>query len=305
MPAGNAKIANIATMSSRTNNFDSIRAFAALMVIYGHSFPLSGAASPGILANSVQTLGLKIFFGISGYLVGMSWLKDPNLPRYLVRRSLRIFPGLALVVVLSVIFLGPLFSTLGLPRYFASKETWGYLLNLFLYISYSLPGVFTTNTYPIAVNGSLWSLPAEFAMYLIAPMLLAARRLPIMALASLAFGAAGVYASTYTHHSQIVVYNLDIWAWLGVAPYFIVGSFLALRGKRPDLQRGMAALAVLLLVGLPAAAQEFGLIFVLPYLIIALALADKPVFSNGARWGDLSYGLYIFGFPVEQVVSHF
>jgi peptidoglycan/LPS O-acetylase OafA/YrhL len=46
------------------------------------------------------------------------------------------------------------------------------LKNIALYINYYLPGLFESNVYPGAVNGSLWSLPAEFVMYLLVPILI-------------------------------------------------------------------------------------------------------------------------------------
>src|SRR5947208_1034364 len=97
----------IAELDSRENNFEQLRLFAAVLVVYGHSYALTGAQAPGFAANSVSTLGVKIFFCISGYLVAQSWIRDPSLPRYLTRRALRIFPALAVVVLVSTFLLGP------------------------------------------------------------------------------------------------------------------------------------------------------------------------------------------------------
>ena len=157
---------------SKNNNFDLLRLFGAALVVYGHSYPLTGAAAPGFAANPVGTIGVKIFFVVSGYLVAQSWVRDSHLVRFAVRRGLRIFPALTVVVLVSVFFLGPVFTSLPLDEYFPHPLTSAYLRNIVLYISYALPGVFEHNTYPAAVNGSLWSLPAEFAMYLLTPLIL-------------------------------------------------------------------------------------------------------------------------------------
>jgi Acyltransferase family len=114
---------------------------------------------------------------ISGYLVSESWLRDSRLPAFLMRRSLRIFPGLTVIVLLSVLVLGPLMSDLPLRAYFGDRQSISYLWNVVLYPVYVLPGVFVDNPYPLAVNGSLWSLPVEFAMYLLTPVLLSLPRL--------------------------------------------------------------------------------------------------------------------------------
>src|SRR5579871_1464824 len=93
---------------SRLNNFDHVRLFGALLVIYGHAYPLTGTVIPGFAANGVATIGVKIFFSISGYLVAQSWLRDPNIVRFFTRRALRIFPALIAVVLLSTFVLGPI-----------------------------------------------------------------------------------------------------------------------------------------------------------------------------------------------------
>jgi peptidoglycan/LPS O-acetylase OafA/YrhL len=66
----------------RINNFDQVRLFGAILVIYGHSYPLTGVTLPGFAANPVSTIGVKIFFSISGYLIAASWLRDPNILRF-------------------------------------------------------------------------------------------------------------------------------------------------------------------------------------------------------------------------------
>lgn len=88
---------------------------------------------------------------------------------YLKKRVLRIFPALIVVVLLTGGFflLGPLVTTLALTDYFKSNQTWTYLLTIFLYIHYHLPGVFANNPYPNSVNGSLWTLTWEFLMYIV------------------------------------------------------------------------------------------------------------------------------------------
>jgi peptidoglycan/LPS O-acetylase OafA/YrhL len=153
--------------------FDLVRLFGAILVIFGHSYPLTGVAGPGLAANGVATIGVKIFFVVSGYLIAQSWLRDPNLPRFLIRRCLRIFPALIVLIFVTTFIVGPLLSRLPASEYFTHPETYNYLQNILLYINYFLPGVFEKNIYPNAVNGSLWSLPAEFSMYILTPFLIA------------------------------------------------------------------------------------------------------------------------------------
>lgn len=138
------------------------------MVLYGHSFVLLGLREPLFMSwLPLGPLGVFIFFTISGYLVSESWDRDPHLLRFFQRRLLRILPGLAVCVLLTVGVLGPLLTTLPLADYFSNPHTLGYLRTIGLYITYYLPGVFDGNRYPNAVNGSLWSLPVEFLMYIV------------------------------------------------------------------------------------------------------------------------------------------
>jgi peptidoglycan/LPS O-acetylase OafA/YrhL len=89
----------------------------------------------------------------------------------LAKRALRIFPGLLVCTVLSVVVLGPWLTTLDMATYWRNEHTRGYFTNLVLYMTYHLPGVFAQNKLPHAVNGSLWSLPIEFLMYLLLALL--------------------------------------------------------------------------------------------------------------------------------------
>ncbi|MBD3842255.1 MAG: acyltransferase [Campylobacterales bacterium] len=151
--------------SKESNHFNFIRLFAAFLVFYGHATILWGNGAVGTVLN--HELGVFIFFAISGYLISMSWDKDPSIKRFFIRRALRIFPALIIVTLVCVFILGPIMTTWELKEYFTSQYIVLYLKNIFLYISYYLPGVFEHNPVPNAVNGSLWSLPVEFFMYIV------------------------------------------------------------------------------------------------------------------------------------------
>ena len=136
-------------MIHRSGGFDALRLVAAAMVIFGHSFPLTGHAdSPGLLANSVQTIGVKIFFVISGYLITRSWQSDPHFGTLLAqkippnharsdRHLLAHSPGRRSSAKQLPVF-----------DYFKHSGTTFYFWNVALYPIYDLPGVFTDNIYP-------------------------------------------------------------------------------------------------------------------------------------------------------------
>lgn len=298
------------TGDRRQNNFDFLRLFAAMLVIYGHAYFFTGFPVPVFAANSVSTVAVKVFFIISGYLVAQSWMNDPCLYRFLVRRSLRIFPALIVVVLCTTFVLGPVLTTVPLGAYFGNPATWNYLSNALLHVTYYLPGLFATNPHSAAVNGSLWTLPAEFAMYLITPLVLRSVGLISTAKAAFVFLAFCIaLTSLYLLHSlpqhnAIVIYSLEFWSWLGVAPYFVIGSAYAYCSAERILNVYVAFLGLLGLGVLDASglSSEGGLMLVLPYVTLSFGASSARALACLSRFGDMSYGVYLYGFVVQQTI---
>jgi peptidoglycan/LPS O-acetylase OafA/YrhL len=157
-----------------------LRLIAASLVIISHAYGLShpvGYYDEDKIFNS-QGIGwaaVNIFFIMSGYLIGKSVFKNPNVWRFCKNRALRIYPGLIFCTLVSVIFLGIVFRSGDFIHYAASVETLKFTLgnSTAILIQFFLPGVFVHNVYPGAVNGSLWSLPFELGCYAIVGGLLA------------------------------------------------------------------------------------------------------------------------------------
>ena len=95
----------------RENNFDVLRLGAATAVLLSHSFVVTGEAEPLIGHWPLGTLGVEVFFAISGFLIAMSWWRRPGLRSFFVRRGLRIMPALIVTVMVSAFLLGPLVTT--------------------------------------------------------------------------------------------------------------------------------------------------------------------------------------------------
>ncbi|WP_232443856.1 acyltransferase family protein [Burkholderia ubonensis] len=288
------------------DNFDAIRLVAALVVLYGHSFPLTGSTLPMQFGNEVATIAVKVFFVISGYLVIESWRRDPAVGRYLLRRALRIFPGLAVNILLCAFLLGPLVSTLSLDEYFGSPLLPRYLENIILRPASLLPGVFHTAPYPDAVNGSLWTLPIEFGMYIATPLLVmrsAGQKTRIL-IGCVALCAASLYLVRIAN-LEVTGHGRAILDALNVAPYFLLGAAWRIAAPQSafKLQVAMLALPVLMLIPGNGVAYDLGLFVTLPYAILTLSLARPAAFGWVRRFGDFSYGVYIYAFPVQQTVA--
>jgi len=289
------------------NNLDAVRFIAASLVLYGHSFVFLGLPEPLFLSwLPLGPLGVFVFFAISGYLVSESWERDPSVARFFARRALRIFPALIVCTVLSILVLGPLVTTLPLADYFANPHTRGYLQNIWLHIVYYLPGVFETNRVANAVNGSLWSLPVEFAMYIVVVVLgvLQANRWVVLAVA-VAWALASAMWALRTQQ-MLVVYNFDARQVFICGTYFLAGAVFYRFGLRRWFTLGntmVAALAMLCLERWVPLLQYASWVL-LPFVVLSFGLSHTPLLDRLTRRGDYSYGIYIYAFPIQQSVAY-
>ena len=273
------------------------------MVVVGHAFILTGAgAPPAAFGTPIDTLGVYLFFAISGYLIAGSWETVPRISRFFRHRILRIFPALIAVILITVFVIGPFASSLGATRYFRSGETWNYLQGLVLLAQYELPGVFTAASHArTAVNGSLWTLGVEFSCYLgvVVLGLLAPRRwrpLAFVVVAAVAVGGVAVNG----------LWTLDKGAFdaCRVVPFFALGSVLRLSvpSRLLDWRASIGLLGIWQAAALlwPTSALFVAWI-VVPYAVVAIGMGSAPVLRRAARFGDLSYGTYLWAFLVQQM----
>lgn len=286
----------------RDNNFDALRITAALCVIVGHSFILTGRpGGPTFAGVALEYLGVSIFFVISGYLITGSWERSRSIGQYVSSRALRIAPLLFLVILLSALLMGPLVSTLSPGAYFSDGGTWRYLVNLVLLPADGLPGVFGDVPYPGVVNGSVWTLRAEVICYLVVLLLgLLPRRAQLAG-----FALFGVGAVVLVLAGPVIVAGSNVSAAGGTWVYFAIGALVRLVVPREALRVPVAVgvLVVWLVAAwlLPSIAVPLAWI-ALPYVLLSFGLASTPVLRRAARFGDLSYGLYLWAFPVQQLV---
>jgi peptidoglycan/LPS O-acetylase OafA/YrhL len=226
------------------------------------------------------------------------------------KRVLRILPAYAVVVAVCALALGPLLSDFNRARYFDHTQTWDYFRNLmFVELHYSLPMVFATNPYPHVVNGSIWTLPIEVTMYvaLAALGLIGLMRRPVVtvlaiALAVLWFGwTADLRAAPPLYFDVLVAdYTVHLALW------FFLGSALWVWRDRIRY-RTDAAVALFALVwvteGTPAGLVLFHV--AIPYLVIWSARLPVGWMNRFGRYGDFSYGIYLYAFPVQQTLTAF
>jgi peptidoglycan/LPS O-acetylase OafA/YrhL len=302
------KLSDLAT--GRDNNFNLLRMIAAIAVLVSHAYPIAlgqGAVEPlsPLLQISLGTLAILTFFVISGFFISQSFERRRGLVDFLVARVLRIYPALLVALLLTILILGPIFTTLSLSSYFADPTTLLYLpRNLSLkWLQYDLPGVFLDNPYGPAINGSLWSLFYEAACYciVVAVGVLALTGLNwsfnmFLLVYALGYVALKLFGSHLIDQSILVANfrQLTLPFVLGMAFYHF-RSFVPLN----SIICVLASFAVALAFGTFWFAEIFVicwcyLVFYLGYLQLAPLKAYNYV-------GDYSYGMYIYAFPSEQI----
>ncbi|OQR35509.1 hypothetical protein BWR59_05285 [Pseudomonas sp. Bc-h] len=300
--------------SRRNNNFNLIRMLAATAVLISHSYPLaqgSTAVEPlsSWLGLSLGELAVITFFCVSGFFISLSRDRAPSNLDFFSARFLRIYPGLTLVLLLSVFLVGPIFTTLGTLEYFRSGAIYSYLSNNLMLFSmkFQLPGLFENNPWP-GINGSLWTLIYEVTLYIL-----------VGGLGAFAFYGKGprfavfllVYAIVYVAFKAMLA-NTELLNELHRAQFFFTWSLpfvlgMALYRYRQHVQhRFIWFLPLAALAGWAYQTPFFFECFVIAwtYLIFYLGFATNSFVDRYNQLGDYSYGVYIYAFPVQEILAH-
>jgi peptidoglycan/LPS O-acetylase OafA/YrhL len=293
----------------RKNSFDLIRLFAAGLVVVSHSFAMTGHTEPNLGGLSLGAVGVWIFFILSGYLIAKSWDQYPRFNVFFAKRILRIFPGLAVAVVVTIIVTGLFFTTLPFLQFLVHQNTLSYLNNILLYNPvFTLPGgVFATNAYPNAVNGSIWTLAYEFTMY-IAVALIGVfklyKKISPIGMWLIIFAILLAMTLIGRQYFALMVFNLDISQLFAFALMFFSGIVMYKEADRIKLQPIWGVVSIVGFIGLGLLFPTFLPFFASVLLAYGLfALGQLTWFSEVGRFGDFSYGIYIYSFPIQQAIA--
>lgn len=299
---------------SAPNNFDSLRLIFAILVILSHSFPLtrgSNDTEPLMqLTHGQITFGnisVWAFFAISGFLITQSWQRTPKIVKFMKRRVGRIYPGFAVAGLLTALIVVPIAAD---PATYLPISLQSYFLNTLRLQIFQYPALFMHNAQPNVLNGSLWSVAYEFWCY-IGVMLLGLvgllRRRPVVVV--LFFLVIGLHlymdisgwAPSGAILGQIFGYPPF---WAAVLPFYLAGTLFQLYGGHKLLRLPFIGVAAALLI-----ASNFiphGLIVTVPtcgaYLLMALAYLPSLHPLNLGRYGDFSYGTYLYAMPIQQLL---
>jgi len=292
------------------NNLNAIRLLLALMVMFSHAFPLS-IGGGGELHETLYelthgqmasgSLAVDLFFFISGLLITASWLRSKSMQNYLMKRILRIYPAFIVSVLFSA---AVVWMTTPSFRDEMASTTWLISLAkdcLFLTEkSLCSPAIFPMNPIKEWANGSLWTIPREFQCYLLVAVLglfcVFKRRSLILGLTL----AIIVWYSKYLLSGASVEFldsrflsfflvGMVCWLWrdkIPMSPWISFGCFVGLLIS----SQYKPWFAILL--------PTFG-----GYVTLWLGYGMKTAFLAWTRKTDLSYGTYLFAFPIQQLVA--
>ena len=289
-------------VGSRHNNFDLLRLLAAWAVLVSHSFALLDRPEPLHQFNAtLGNVGVLIFFAVSGLLIRRSWDYDPSLRDFWAKRALRLLPALAVVAVLTAFVLGPLVTSRSPAAYFSSWETWIYPVRLVFLVPFGagLPGVFNDNLYAGAVNGPLWSLPVEVLAYAGLAALGATGLLRRNGLV-LGIAVGGLAASAV----WVPLMPSDLASTYVIAAFALGAAAYSFRDRIVlawPVALGLLVLCVLTGLG-PTPLRVVVWTVAAVYLSYWFAYALPPIGRFVTRFGDASYGVYIWAFPVQQTI---
>lgn len=288
--------------TKRVNNFTLLRLIFAFAVLIGHSYPIAGQGSdplsrlllPYTWIGDIAVCG---FFAISGFLVTGSIVKRGYLS-FTVSRALRLYPAIIAYSLIAVFVIGPLGAKVPPAEYFQAPP-WYNFLNIPLWQwNYNLPFVFPDNPLPGATNGSTWTLPAELRCYVLIFFLgffgvfdsrgrANALLLSLLVLIEIDYSTIPMFGASKNFASPLT--------------FFIVGALFWVNRRFVPMIWPLAAVAAMA----PIAAIEAGVYhYVFPpcvvYLIFMFVYRLPTIDVD--RFGDISYGLYIYAWPIQQLV---
>lgn len=268
----------------------------------GHAWPLTGSNTQPSL-EFLSGIAVNGFFAASGYLIAGSRSRLSFVP-YMWRRTLRIFPGfLACLVVIGAAF-GPLAAHVEGKRYDWFSALTFVFHNAFLKIQqWGIDGTLESVPYPDAWNGSLWTLFFEFIAYALIGILLTGMYMKRVAFVMIPLVFILVVIGRIAALGPLDVSTTLYLNGLRLGGYFLAGAVLYVVADRLVLRASYIVTALIIYLALWqfGAADMFGQ---LPLAYLVLSVGATP-WTGITTNTDLSYGVYIYAFPIQQLLAVF
>lgn len=303
------------------NNFDFLRLLFASMVVFTHCFAVTGMGEIDTLSEITNNqlvfsfIGLSGFFTISGYLIFESLIRSKNLAEYFFKRILRIYPGL-IVLMLVTFIVGGIVSIVPIKDYLTTYKSYAYIfsqLSLFRSFQQKIAGVFERNPASGMINASLWTIAYEFSFYIILALLFFIKKKPqiiktlLMIIWILLFIAyKHMLSNKVFWEIPHTVIDGKFLVYYGL--FFCAGSLMAAFMIKRIRHKAWIALTMAVLCIVTIRLNHFNLakILLLPPIFILFGLmATKGISGLTYKVGDLSYGVYIYGFLIQQTILNY
>lgn len=296
---------------TKSNALSFLRLFFAILVIISHSFPIGGfGAEPKAFGLSLGGGAVAGFFTISGYLITNSRVtQSPK--NFFIRRLLRIYPGYLIAIFFTAFIFAPLIASKA--GSWSIQNAVEYVAKSFLIVfgqPNSLQGSVAELPYDEGINGSLWTLAPEVIAYATLGLLYLNQKIrnseavPVVVFAILA---AVIEMSNPVHEWMLLGEE-----WQYVRPalvlwlYFLAGNILFKTRKVIQKNKKSLPLSILFLIlGCYTETLESIASIPLAFLILWTASALPEIFRKVGKKNDISYGVYIYAFPVQQTLTCF
>lgn len=284
---------------NRKNSFDLIRHFAAVLVLFSHHYALSKLPEPVFLHwDTYGTVAVVIFFCVSGYFMPASFNNSNSFMHYMRKRCYRIFPGLVVCSFFMCYLIGSFFTSESVFVYLFSPSTLQNSLMYSIFFRPKIADVFSDFLYSGAVNGSLWTLPIEFSFYIVLGMALTIKNTWQFILTGLVSSI--IISLTVTHFSDeypvIAALHLHYVALFAVA--FSGGSLMSMTHKYWFSYRFYLMSIAFASLALSNSPVLIAISLTILTITLGVSITDKVI--NGRF--DISYGIYIYAFPIQQII---
>jgi peptidoglycan/LPS O-acetylase OafA/YrhL len=281
---------------------NAIRLVLAVGVIFGHSYPVTGTPRGSQLLHFlIGGLCVDSFFAISGFLIARSWLRNPDTKSFILSRLARIFPAFIVCLVATAFLLAPITGLLT-QKNILDEDNFLYVVgNLGLWINHpAISDTLQNVPYAGIWNASLWTLSWEFYCYLFVLALgrlglLRQRLVPVFICIILAWLVFAGWAFQITNALYLKPARLLL--------LFFCGLLIQIFARQLKTNLPLALSSLVATIMCIAILPEYKIpgAFLLAYGVLGLGLSLRP------RWlqlkNDFSYGIYIYGFPLQQFLA--
>jgi peptidoglycan/LPS O-acetylase OafA/YrhL len=309
-------VSSVSTISSipnpikHRNNFNFLRLLLAVLVLLSHAPELmDGDRHREILTQIFHTisfgeLAVDGFFLLSGYLIIQSWQRSPQLFTFLKKRVLRIYPGFIVATLISAFIVGPLGSGSSFPEYISQFNPVKFISGIFLLQTPIGPPVFVGQPQP-QVNGSLWTIGYEFRCYILVAMfgllgIIRRRRIWLI------FSIFVFLSAAFPTFSKIYLryFGRDFGDLMRFLSFFCAGGcFYLFRDKiHYNTKWALGLLPIVILSLFESDTLKLTLPTIGAYIFFWFAFLDFPSLNKIGTSSDISYGLYLYGWPAQKLL---